>query len=125
MKIKRLAGSQQLLSKVCGHFKMRGGSLKEWCQANGITDRYARYCLIGRNNGTKALEWRWRMVEASYEDDPYWQVVRELRWLISDLEEQILEKVNQPQLKGIPHKYIPGVRDLSRITNELRRIISD
>ena len=126
MKIRRLAGSQRLLSEVCRQFKKKkGGSLSKWCRANGIAQQNAGAYLSGKRNGTKALEWRWRIVEAAYEKDHYWKIVWRLRGLIDDLEEEISEIVKQPQLKGIPHKYIPSVKDLDRITIELKRIIWD
>lgn len=127
MEMKRLAGSQRLLNEVCRQFKKRGGSLSRWCRANGITQSNANVYLSGKRNGPKALEWRWRIVEAAYEGDHYWKIVWRLRGLIDDLEEEISEKVNQPQFKGkgINPMCIPSVRNLTRMTIELKKIIWD
>jgi len=104
MRIRRLAGSQQLLDNVCGRFKnKKGGSLGKWCQANGITDRYARQCLTGERNGPK-LEWRWQIVDASLEGDQHWQVLRLLLGLSDKWEKQIEAITSRNDLKSLRKK---------------------
>jgi hypothetical protein len=60
-----LMGNRQLLNEVMGLFKMKGTTLNQWCNANGIAMSNARIYLLGKSNGPKAREWRQRIVEAA------------------------------------------------------------
>lgn len=123
MRIRRLMGSQRLLDKTSRRFKMRGESLERWCKVNGISYPYARYCLTGERNGTKALEWRWLIVEASIEDDQHWQALRELIMLVRKWEKRIEETASEPLRGGAHPLYIPKVAYAYQIMRDLDKIL--
>ena len=57
--------TKELHAAVRAGFIVRGTSLNEWCRKNGITRQYADVVLLGKSDGPKAKELRYRITDAA------------------------------------------------------------